>query len=77
MEDEFCQIGNDQQLFDGVDQQIIDEEPYEQLDEDPNQDILDEELHQPATVDDEPNQQLVDNLPLEATTTLTLSAHAH
>ena len=68
MEDDFGQIGNDQQLFDGVDQQIIDEEPYEQLDEDPNQDILDEELHQPATVD---NQQLVDTLPLEATTTLT------
>ena len=68
MEDDFGQIGNDQQLFDGVDQQIIDEEPYEQL---ANQDILDEELHQPATVDDEPNQQLVDTLPLEATTTLT------
>ena len=60
MEDDFGQIGNDQQLFDGVDQQIIDEEPYEQLDEDH---ILDEEH--------EPNQQLVDTLPLEATTTLT------
>ena len=61
MEDDFGQIGNDQQLFDGVDQQIIDEEPYEQLDED----ILDEELPQWM-------MSLINNLLiLEATTTLT------
>ena len=48
MEDDFGHFGNDQLLLDGVNHQMIDE--------DPNQEILDEELHQPDTVDKEPNQ---------------------
>ena len=40
MEDDFGHFGNDQLLLDGVNHQMIDE--------DPNQEILDEELHQPT-----------------------------
>ena len=58
MQDNFGQIGNDQQR---VDQQLIDNEPYQ---------MLDEELHQPDSVDKEHSFFTQNFIPLESATTL-------